>query len=263
MEIRITLETLYDILRNEKKRAELQKLEETFFEDLVVYMKQKKQMLDNADSSDNMFASGEREKLEYELRSIRRIIKEVYEKREKKLIDIALNKSRTQSDLIDTSSMLPEEKEFFYSLTNHLDVHRKGVLLHLMQGNLPSLSVVNRDEKTDSGSSLDDSHSIDTKELENNETASELTAESELSESVEESHTEVEQNAGTEVEESSSEEVDSSEVDFKKIEFTQPVADFIWTDMKEYGPFEPGDQTSIWPEVADLLIKKGHAVEVD
>ena len=255
MELRITLETLYDILRNEKKRAELQKLEETFFEDLVVYMKQKKQMLDNADKSDNMFASGDREKLEYELRSIRRIIKEIYEKREKKLIDIGLNKSRTQSDLIDTSSMLPEEKEFFYSLTNHLDLHRKGVLLHLMQGNLPSLSVVSGGEKTDSGNSSLSNSSLEISQEENDETASGVTAQSEITDS------------SSQVPESSADEsqpeVTEDDDNFKKIEFTQPVADFIWTDMKEYGPFEPGDQTEIWPEVADLLIKKGHAVEVD
>ena len=36
--IRITLETLYDIFRNEKKREDLQKLEDTFFIDVIGYL---------------------------------------------------------------------------------------------------------------------------------------------------------------------------------------------------------------------------------
>ena len=44
-EIKITLETLYDILRNEKKREDLQKLNQTFFLDVVSYLKEKKILL--------------------------------------------------------------------------------------------------------------------------------------------------------------------------------------------------------------------------
>ena len=112
-DIKITLEILYDILRNEKKREDLQKLEATFFLDVVAYLKEKQALLQSKQQSEDMFAVGERDKLQYELRSIRRILKEIYEKREKKIIDIALNRSRTGSDIIDTSALLYEEKEFY------------------------------------------------------------------------------------------------------------------------------------------------------
>ena len=36
----------------------------------------------------------------------KRIIKDIYERREKKILNIALIKSRTKSDVIDTSSLL-------------------------------------------------------------------------------------------------------------------------------------------------------------
>src|SRR3989338_5353305 len=139
-EINITLETLYDILRNEKKREDLQKLSETFFFDVVQYLREKKKFLEIKRDENNAFATAEKEKLEYELRSIKRILKEIYEKREKKIIDIALNRSRTGSDIIDTSAMLKEEKAFYDILLNTLDGFRKGVLLNLFNQQLPNIT---------------------------------------------------------------------------------------------------------------------------
>ena len=138
-DIKVTLETLYDILRNEKKREDLQQLEKTFFIDVVSYLREKKALLDSKKVSDEVFAIGEREKIEYELRSIKRILKELYEKREKKIIDIALNRSRTGSDIIDTSAMLREEKEFYEQVLRVMDGYRRGILMQVIQAQLPSL----------------------------------------------------------------------------------------------------------------------------
>lgn len=63
--IKITLETLYDMLRNEKKRGELQELEPAFFIDVVSYVKEKKSLLTEKSASKDIFALGERDKLEY------------------------------------------------------------------------------------------------------------------------------------------------------------------------------------------------------
>src|SRR3990167_9278693 len=140
--IKITLETLYDILRNEKKKEDLQKLDASFFFDVVGYLREKQALLELKHEGENIFAVGEKEKLEYELRSIRRILKELYEKREKKIIDIAMNKSRTGSDIIDTSAMLREEKEFYNQILQSFDHFRRGVLLNLFRAELPSVNGV-------------------------------------------------------------------------------------------------------------------------
>ena len=153
-DIKITLETLYDILRNEKKREDLQKLDATFFIDVVQYLREKKSLLDSKQHSNELFAAGERDKLEYELRSIKRILKEIYEKREKKIMDIAMNKSRTGSDIIDTSSMLSLERDFYNRILKTLDDFRKGVLLNLFNADLPlvpdqrKLEVAEKPEKS-------------------------------------------------------------------------------------------------------------------
>ena len=47
-----------------------------------------------------------------------------------------------------------------------------------------------------------------------------------------------------------------------KIKFIHATPRFIWKDMKEYGPFDTGESTEIFPEVAELLVRKGRAEKV-
>ncbi len=221
--IRITLETLYDILRNEKKREDLQKLEDTFFIDVVSYLKEKQALLENTQTSDDIFAAGEKEKVEYELRSIKRILKEIYEKREKKIIDIALNRSRTKSDLIDTGAMLREEKQFYEEVLQSLNIYRRGILAQLFLGNMPTVSG-----------------------------ATQITPKPPST------FTQFE----TPAEEESTPEEPAEDVDLKKIRFIHPMPSFVWKDMKVYGPYDQGEEVDIFPEVAELLVRKGRAEEI-
>jgi len=237
VEIKITLETLYDIFINEKKREDLQNLNESFFFDVVNYLKEKKMLLDNKQDEDDLFAAGEREKLEYELRSIKRILKEIYEKREKKIIDIALNKSRTQSDIIDTSTMLKEEKDFYDQLIKLLDGYREGILLSLFKGEIPMF----QRPKIEIGKVEPEKPSSDGSVL-----------------NVEQKEPQV----GDSGDASAVVEPKEEKPPMKKIRFIHPVPSFVWKDMKEYGPFEAGEEMELFPEVAELIIEKGRAEEI-
>ena len=138
-EIRITFETLYDLLIREKQREELLKLDESFFGDVIDYLKQKLAMLEKVSEDNDLFTIGEKDKIEAELKSIRKILRDLYERREKKIMDIALNKSRTGSNLIDTDAMLEEEREFFEDVVEVLDKYRRGVLMNLFKADMPSI----------------------------------------------------------------------------------------------------------------------------
>lgn len=219
--IKITLVTLYDMLRNEQKKEDLQKPDQAFFFDVVAYLREKQALLELKREGENVFATGEKEKLEYELRSIRRILKELYEKREKKILDIALNKSRTGSDIIDTSAMLREEKEFYSHLLKTLDHFRRGILLNLFRGELPQVN--------DSVQRADFS----------------------LQQKKEQIRAELQQKAAPSQEE--------QKPLMTRIRFIHPTPSFVWKDMKVYGPFDAGEETEIFPEVADLLARKGRA----
>jgi len=158
------------------------------------------------------------------LRSIRRILKELYEKREKKIIDIAMNRSRTGSDIIDTSAMLREEKEFYNQILQSFDHFRRGVLLNLFRAELPSIDTqmqridLNLEQKKE-------------------QIRAELQQKAELRE------------------QQPQEELKPK----TKIRFTHATPSFVWKDMKVYGPFDIGEETEIFPEVADLLVRKGRA----
>ncbi len=313
--IKITLETLYDILRNEKKREDLQKLEETFFIDVISYLKEKQTFLATKKDDDDLFASGEKDKLEYEIRSIKRILKEIYEKREKKILDIALNKSRTGSEIIDTSAMLKEEKEFYGQVLKVLDDFRRGILLNLFKGELPSMipeikkefedtkldvnvtttptlskfeegkgetelekkqelklttpeqeptlpleTKVESEQETTSQTPLTQDQATPQAQstntvLNEDEKAADLKkVESELSK--EETSNETTENKETK------EEPTESQQEMTKIKMIKAMPSFVWKDMKVYGPYEINDEVEIFPEVAELMIRKGRAEKV-
>ncbi|MFC1801003.1 hypothetical protein ACFLZB_00880 [Nanoarchaeota archaeon] len=219
-EINITFETLYDLLRREKSKEELQVLEKTFYADVVTYLGEKLKLLDGRSNEDDLFSMGEKEKLETELRSIKKILKELYEKREKKMIEMALNRSRTGSNIIDTSALLDEEKSFYEEVVGLFDKFRVSILLNMFEGNTPVLekSVV--------------------KEVEEKE--------------------EVEQKEETK-EEETTEETKEEKPDLMKIRFTNAVPRFVGTDLEVHGPFDQGEETELPSAIARLLVEKNRA----
>ena len=135
-EVIITYETLFELLKREKERTDLQKLEPSFFLDTINYIKDKKKILE-AKSEDSVFAPEERRKTERQLENIYKIVKELYERREKKILLLSVDKSRTKSNLIDTSGLLKEEKVFFDALTNLLDNYRDAILFAVLNEKIP------------------------------------------------------------------------------------------------------------------------------
>jgi len=238
MDIKITLETLYDILRNEKKREDLQEVDPAFFVDVVSYVREKKVLLEQSKTDDNVFAATEKDKISYELRSIKRILKEIYEKREQKIIAVALNRSKTGSDIIDTGCMLREEKDFYAQILQVLDTFRRGVLFKVINAKLPDLTSSRIDisaslpkpavdQKLDFESKKEH-HTKETKEVESKE-------------------------------DEGKENAKEKEIDTTKVRIIHPMPSFVWKDMKVYGPYNIGDEIDIFAEVANLLVRKGRA----
>ncbi|MFH1511525.1 MAG: hypothetical protein ABIF10_07580, partial [Candidatus Woesearchaeota archaeon] len=121
VEITVTYETLFELLRLEKSRSELQKLSPTFFVDVSSYVADKQAILSETEKKNDLFASAEREKIKVQLDNIRRLIKDLYDRREQKILLVAVNKSKTGSDIIDTGAMLKEERMLFEDFVLLLD----------------------------------------------------------------------------------------------------------------------------------------------
>ena len=147
-EVVITYETLFEILKRERERTDLQKLEPAFFSDTINYIKDKKKILE-AKSEDSVFAPEERKKTERQLENIYKIVKELYERREKKIISLATDKSRTRSNLIDASGLLKEEKVFFDALTNMLDNYREAILFAVLNEKMPFMQSLDEKKPTE------------------------------------------------------------------------------------------------------------------
>lgn len=200
-EVIVSYETLFELLRREKEREALQKLDKEFFMDLVDYLNgQKRKDLEQTPE--------EERSTEKEIENIKRLIKDLYEKREKKLVNLALDKVRTGSELLDTSPLLDEEKKIFELILRALTIGRGKILANIIKGALPE-EITDQEIKT---------------------------AKSPQKERIK---------------------------DTKLLRFLHAVPKFLGKELEEYGPFEEEDVASLPIEIADVLITKGRAEEID
>jgi DNA replication initiation complex subunit (GINS family) len=218
-EINITYETLFELLRREKTRKELQKLDSEFFQDVINYITEKKNAFDLLKDKTDLFAAEEKLKAEKQLQNTKKIIKELYERREKKIISIAIDSSKTFSTVIDTSAMLNEEKTFFESVLNILNRFRKELLFSILEAQQPNITEEKEEVKEEKKTG-----------------AAQLPAEEKKEEITEEQKKEI-----------------------SMIRFLHPVPKFVGKNLEEYGPFDKDDVANIPSELAELLVNKGRA----
>jgi len=241
-EVVITYETLFELLKRERERPDLQKLEPSFFSDTIDYIKDKKKILEAR--SDSPFAVEERKKTERQLENIYKILKELYERREKKIISLALDKSRTKSNLIDTTALLKEEKVVFEALTNAFDTYRDAILYSVLNEKMPFMQ----------------SH------------VSDLPAIGMASESLREPRISLRAGSQTDRSELPHKSLEKPKEDFKTafelkkltklVRFMHAVPKFVGSELEEYGPFEGEDIANLPAEIADVLISKGKVEEI-
>jgi DNA replication initiation complex subunit (GINS family) len=140
-EVVITYETLFEIFRREKNRGELQKLDDAFLRNVITYLIQKKNIIERQSAQTTLFSEEDRINAEKQAYNIKKIIRDIYERREKKIIDMALNKSRTQSLLVDDSALLKEERVFYNEIVRILDRHRHDILMKLLNAEMPEITI--------------------------------------------------------------------------------------------------------------------------
>ncbi len=137
--IKITYDVLVDLFRNEKKQSELQDLDDSFLQDVLDYLKEKQQAYEEALKESELFVDEDIKKLERQLNNIRKIISNLYEKREEKIIKMAINKAKAKNAIIDTSRMLEHEKKLFESLVLTLTSFRDSILENVLRLKEPKL----------------------------------------------------------------------------------------------------------------------------
>lgn len=130
----ITYEKLYDVLRLEKYKKELQKLDQDFHEKVTKYLSEKNSILQSQENKDSIFASQSIVKTKRQLENVKLILKEIYEKREGKILQMALFNSRTGDKLQDIDALLDYEIKFYNEMVSLFDSYRGVVLNNLLLG---------------------------------------------------------------------------------------------------------------------------------
>ncbi len=139
-EIIITYESLYDLLRTEKSRQEVQELDKNFYADVINYIKEKESILSSHKSKDSIFAVQEIEKTKKQIENILKIVKEIYEKRESKIVQLAIIASRTNPQNPYLQILLPEEKQLYETVIEILSSFRNDILDNLLEAKAPNIT---------------------------------------------------------------------------------------------------------------------------
>ena len=132
--ITITYDSIFEVLMREKGKDELQKISPTFLNDVLIYIAEKKKVMEGG--SLDAFALEEKDRTAKQLQNIKRMLTELYERREKKIVNMAIIRSRTGADIIDTTALLAEERLMFDAMIAQLDYYRNNVLFKVLNGRI-------------------------------------------------------------------------------------------------------------------------------
>lgn len=236
-EVKITYETLFDLLHREKAKEELQELDSTFYADVIFYLEGKFSLLKGSGVQSGLFGASESEKIKIQVVNIKKLLKELYERRLTKILKLAFNRSKTGEGLINTVSMLPEEKEFFEKALDLFIKDRSKVLNKIL--------FLDENSKR--------SHNPAPTAEPKKEVATVLDSEK-VGEKVNPAQ---EPDTNTTVVE---DQVPKDDYDNRvKVRFKSSVPKFIGKKMELYGPYQEGDMAEVPELIAKILLSKDKA----
>jgi len=213
VDVVITYETLFDLLRKEKSQAELQELPEDFYGQVVAYLRQKE--------ADVKAAGGpaKAQKALIQERNAKKILRELHERRERKIIEMAINRARSESNIIDTNPLLREEQGFYAQCAELFLSYKRRLLATVLEGGLPEGTTLPAAQETP--------------------VVPDTATPSPASDSV---HA-----------------VDVSQQEACTVRFLSAVPRFLGLHGEVHGPFEPGQTAVLPGKIAALLLKKRRA----
>lgn len=257
----ITYETIYEYLRNEKNKDALQGLDSAFFEDVSGYLAEKEQIYKDAAAKSDVFSLQETDKIAQQLRNVRNLISDLYTRREKKIIELAINIVRTRSVVVDASNVHKREKPFLNAVVALLEQYR-GELLNV----LLTASAVPRPSMSMTTDKLPPSQPPATPPPTSNPVeqprpvtspAQSDSPPSDPSPSSSTSPSSAPTSPGSDATKTSSPNGNGI-----MVEFLGSVDAFIDAELNEFGPYVSNDRASIPGEIASILIAEGKARKV-
>ncbi|MEM5772631.1 MAG: hypothetical protein QXL86_00145 [Candidatus Aenigmatarchaeota archaeon] len=116
----ITFELIRKIQREEERSPKLSKLPENFYQNVKNYLQQKRRILEKMEDR----------KASVELKNIERLIEDIFNRRERKIVTQAINSARVG---LSVENLTDEEKEFFEKVKEIIKSRREKFLKEMME----------------------------------------------------------------------------------------------------------------------------------
>jgi DNA replication initiation complex subunit (GINS family) len=268
MEGQVTYEQLFDILRREKSRDELQKLDGAFYDHVRAFLAGKEDVLRQEQPRGSALAV-QRAQIEYQ--NVRKILRELYDRRERKIVTMALHRTRTDSQLVGNDALLPEEKLFIEQLV-HLFVQTREHVLSSIEMRAPvvvtpmsSYGAQSYAQQMYRGETptRDDEDDVRTPEKGVPSFVRSATAAQASATVASSSSSQPRTISSADIDDSAPGDTFTTEELLVSVHFLAPVPKFVGRDARVFGPFEQGQNAKLPDEIAQILIKKGRAQEME
>ncbi|MBN1924103.1 MAG: DNA replication complex GINS family protein [Nanoarchaeota archaeon] len=138
----ITYSKIREYQREERTKPILVKLPDNAVELIQIYLKEKKTMLEKNKDDSNLFSQDVYSRIEYELKNAIRSIANIFEIREKKIIDKAFHTSKNDIKIKDTTNMLYFEKRLFTQLVELFNNYNENCIIAVLKNNKPVFDAV-------------------------------------------------------------------------------------------------------------------------
>jgi DNA replication initiation complex subunit (GINS family) len=221
----LTYEELFDLVRREKGNDYVIELADDFYLQFISYLKQKEESLTRGGS----FSDVERSKIQF--KNAKGLFKELFQRRERKIINLALQQARLIGSDIDTGALLSHEKIMFNEFAAIFGKFKRGILDNVLNLSMPSLA----------GGVQDAFGKVKKKKFK------------EAVVNEEENYIDL-----------TEEKIEKSPVeDVLLVKFVIDVPKFMGRDLKVYGPYKKDEMVNLNSEVAGILIENKKAMEVE
>jgi DNA replication initiation complex subunit (GINS family) len=218
----ISYEHLFDLLRREKTREDLQSIDKHFYIDVFGSLKSKELIIKQKESQTSLVMNINLEKEKIEIKNIRKILNEIRDRRQKKIILLALSRAKIPSTIINHEVFTTDENVFFNSCVK--------LFREFKENNYSSTEKVESELVIEK----EEPESLPVKES--------VVVEPEKDSSPKDEKTVIIQNF--------------------KIEFLTDMSNFYGPKKELLGPFKKGDIAELPEIIAKILIDKGRAKKV-
>jgi hypothetical protein len=237
-----TYEDIYELLRTEKFATDLEQISVNDLARIKAYLESKQELLKKEGSSTNILSSHKKAKIQMEIDNALRALKDLYEIRERKIINRALVSTRTESGLKDTTNMFDTESKLYTHLLDILKVSKCSFFDLVEKSQFAEESTLVEDESTDDAEA--EQPAVE-------DSVVEKPAEDVKPSESKDSRGDAEQSSAPE--EPKEETPIEEKIVFHNVKFLQECPEIFGEDLQQYGPFAVGDECKLPNQLCSIL----------